>query len=196
MLTGKPKSKDMAIPCLFAPLKERGLEIIQEVWITIKNFPNYQVSNFGRVKNKTQILKIQYNKNSGRPYVNLYSNGFRKAIYIYRLVALAFIPNPKKLTEINHIDRNIKNNLATNLEWVSPKENMKHLEDNFNFSFGRLPIIGVNKITKEKVKFSSIKEAVIFLKATGYPNASAGAISGVINGKRKSAYNYLWSKQV
>lgn len=114
------------------------------------------------------------------------------------MVALAFIPNPnpKKLTEVNHIDRDVKNNFVSNLEWVSPKENMKHLEDNFNFTFGRIPVIGINKTTKEKVKFSSIEEAVIFLKSTGYPNASAGAISSVINDKRKSAYNYLWSKQV
>lgn len=114
------------------------------------------------------------------------------------MVALTFIPNsdPEKLTEVNHIDRDVKNNLVSNLEWVSPKENMRHLEDNFNFTFGRIPVIGINKTTKEKVEFSSIKEAVIFLKAAGCPNANAGAISSVINGKRKSAYNYLWSKQV
>lgn len=114
------------------------------------------------------------------------------------MVALTFIPNPdpEKLTEVNHIDRDVKNNLVSNLEWVSPKENMRHLEDNFNFTFGRIPVIGINKTTKEKVEFSSIKEAVIFLKAVECPNANAGAISSVINGKRKSAYNYLWSKQV
>lgn len=73
---------------------------------------------------------------------------------------------------------------------------MKHLEDNFNFSFGRIPIIGINKTTKEKISFQSITEAVNFLKITGHPNASLGGISNVISGKRKSAYNYLWSKQV
>lgn len=164
--------------------------------MTIKDFPNYEVSSLGRVKNKTQILKTLYNKDNDRPYISLYNNGLRKSVYIHRLVAEAFIPNPQGLPEVNHIDRDKRNNCITNLEWVTPKENMKHLEDNFNFSFGRIPIIGINKRTKEKFLFQSIKEAVDFLKKEGYPNASAGGISNVINGKRKSAYNYLWSKQV
>lgn len=46
---------------------------------------------------------------------------------IHRIVAEVFIPNPENKPEVNHKDRNIKNNHYTNLEWVTRKENMEHM---------------------------------------------------------------------
>lgn len=53
-------------------------------------------------------------------------NGKSKKLYVHRLVALAFIPNPAGLPQINHKDENKKNNHIKNLEWISVKDNSNY----------------------------------------------------------------------
>ncbi len=102
-----------------------------EVWKDIVDFPNYQVSNLGNVKNiKTnKILKWMENpKNEGRYIcyeVILYNLtrkvGFHKKVH--RLVAEAFLTNPENKSDIDHIDGNTSNNNLTNLRFATRTEN-------------------------------------------------------------------------
>lgn len=99
----------------------------KEIWKDIKGYPNYQISNQGRVWStyRQRCLK-PYKNNSGYLATHLIAiNGKRKNELIHRLVALAFIDNPEGKPEVNHIDRNKENNNVENLEWVTHSENNK-----------------------------------------------------------------------
>ena len=76
---------------------------MEEIWKEIDD--RYSVSNLGRVKsnyaNKERILKPFYN-HYGYLMVDIRHPGYRKSIAVHRLVAIAFIPNPDNLLEVNH----------------------------------------------------------------------------------------------
>lgn len=102
-------------------LKEN--EIVKE----IEGFPEYLVSNLGRVWSKHSNKWLTPIKNTRGNHVRLYVNlGRKNRFYIHQLVANAFLPNPLKLPEIDHIDGDATNNKLENLRWVSHQENMKN----------------------------------------------------------------------
>ena len=92
-----------------------------ETWKVINDFPNYEISNFGNIRNKTKLLKIVPNK-QGYNIVVL-CNGIRKTINVHRLVAAAFVPNPENKPCVDHIDGDRANDHADNLRWVTYLEN-------------------------------------------------------------------------
>lgn len=88
----------------------------------------YLISNHGMVWScdSQQFLKPLFNRQTGYYYVKLRQNGIRRNFAIHRLVATAFVDNPKSKPQVNHKDENKKNNCADNLEWVSAWENINY----------------------------------------------------------------------
>jgi hypothetical protein len=101
-----------------------------EYWKKIEGW-NYSVSTEGRIiNNKTNyILKPSYNKannidNGGYYQVTLCENNKKYYPLVHRLVAEAFIPNIKNLSDVNHKNPNERhNNSVGNLMWMSRMEN-------------------------------------------------------------------------
>lgn len=98
-------------------------ENFNEQWKTITDFPNYEVSDQGRVRNKTTKKLRSFSYNHGYPQVDLYPG--QQTRTIHRLVADAFLGEHPGM-QVNHIDGNKKNNCIENLEWCTASENNQH----------------------------------------------------------------------
>lgn len=98
----------------------------------IHDYPDYYVSSAGNVwreKSNDFYLKL---KPSNRGQVQLCTNGEKKQMYIYRIVAQAFVPIPEKYTgipieelDIHHINFNRNDNRASNLMWLTKAEHQQ-----------------------------------------------------------------------
>lgn len=93
----------------------------------IKGYENYAITETGEVFNTdtNRALKGSIGE-GGYKYYRLSKDGKKKMFYAHRLVAEAFLDNPKNLPVVNHKDGNKLNNCIKNLEWVSYSENSKH----------------------------------------------------------------------
>ena len=163
--------------------------MINEVWKDIKGYEGlYQVSSLGRVKslpkyhfNYCRILKPV--KTAGYLRVCLHKSFNQKDHLIHRLVAEAFIPNPANLPQVNHKDEDKNNNNVSNLEWCTSEYNMNY---GTRLSKVSAPVIMCEKDGKVIEEFNSISSAH---KKYRY---STGSISECCNGKRNSAYGFIW----
>lgn len=103
----------------------------EKIWKDVNGFDkDYQISNFGDVRIKKsdgsfkQLKPTKFGK--GYLHINLVKGGKQKSFQIHRLVAEAFVPNPKNLPIINHKDENPLNNCANNLEWCTYSYNINY----------------------------------------------------------------------
>ena len=112
-----------------------------EIWKQIEGYEGlYEVSNLGNVRSvdrkvwsrgfyatlKGKPKKVQVDPR-GYGIVFLSNCGAEKTHRVHKLVAKAFIPNPDKKPEIDHINANKMDNRADNLRWVTPKENSANI---------------------------------------------------------------------
>lgn len=129
-----------------------------EQWANVPGFEDYQVSSYGRVKNKfNRILKTSIS-NDGYELVSFSSKGKQTTKSVHRLVAICFINNGKDTDlETNHIDGDKLNNFASNLELISRIDNIKHAIET--------GLIKIKKVVSNKGEvFSSSKEAAKYFE--------------------------------
>ena len=101
-----------------------------ERFLPLANFSNYEISNYGRLRNiKTGCVRKPNSKN-GYMFVQLSKkSGIRKNYYIHRLVAETHLNRPKPYKNYNYVnhkwlDKQI--NVSWGLEWISQAENIQH----------------------------------------------------------------------
>lgn len=106
-------------------------------WRQIEGFDNrYFVSSNGDINVPFRIDTIGHKRaehillpsedRCGYLFVRLFSNKKYYNLFVHRLVAIAFIPNPNNYNQINHIDGNKQNNNKINLEWCTNGQNFQH----------------------------------------------------------------------
>lgn len=128
-----------------------------EIWKDIIGYEGiYQVSSLGnirsvdRINSRGQFVKGQDRKirldQYGYPKVRLSKNGKYQDLFVHRLVAIAFIPNPENKETVNHIDGDKMNWSIDNLEWLTTEENNYHA-----FNSGLMD--NKMKLTKEDIEY-------------------------------------------
>lgn len=124
-------------------------------WVKIKDF-DYSVNNKGEVKNnKTNRILKTTTSTSGYLFVQL-CEGKTYMKYVHRLVAEAFIPNPNNLPQVDHIDGDKKNNVVSNLRWVTVSENRMSFGSELRAKNRMRKVLGINE-NGEEVVFESRK---------------------------------------
>lgn len=179
----------------------------QEIWKDVVGYEGlYQVSSNGRVKSLSHMKKnakgyylskekiLSQNKTSkGYFLVTLSKGNIRKTFSVHRLVAIAFIPNPYCLEEINHKDENKANNFVDNLEWCDHK---------YNSSYGnrakkiRETLINKNHCGEEIFQYTKFGEFVRKFQSCAEAQRITGInnICACANGKMSRVGGYIWVK--
>ena len=173
-----------------------------EKWRVIRGYPNYEISNLGRVKSlnynhtgKPKLLKIHQSKRTGYLCVVLWNEKKYKVKLVHRLVAENFIPNPQGFKTVNHKDECKTNNAVSNLEWCTLYYNnhygtkaercSQHLIDN--------PLITKPVYQLDK-QGNIINEFISTVRAAEYIGCTPAEISRVCLGHkyRKTTHGYCW----
>lgn len=181
-----------------------------ETWKPVVGYEGlYEVSDLGNVRslnwhNEKYARNLWLKPhNKGYFQVELVRNKEKKMHMVHRLVAIAFIPNPLNLPQVNHKDENKKNNAVENLEWCDNRYNVK-------YSMIRHPDRAANRIYTNSKRGTTYKRKLsmpiyqcgldgeiirkwensreIFVK-TGMSDWS---ISECCRGKRNKAYGFKW----
>lgn len=98
-----------------------------EEWAEIRGFPEYLISNYGRVYSCRNDIILKPGLSSAGYFQVIFSvSGVYYYKTIHRLVAEAFVPGWDIGLEVNHIDGDKTNNYEDNLEWATQSENSKH----------------------------------------------------------------------
>lgn len=179
-----------------------------EIWKAVKGYDkSYMVSTLGRVKSleryvmrkgggsikvRERVLKERYAPN-GYASVILYKNGTPKKYSIHRLVAIAFIDNPKNKPYVNHKDGNKVNNCVSNIEWCTQYENMRHASKNGLLSapsgrrhYKNKKVLQINPNGEIINEYYSVKNA------SDETGINEGNISNCARGVVNSAGGYTW----
>jgi hypothetical protein len=147
-------------------------------WKRIPN-TNYSVSDTGSVRNDntSHILKPQDN---GKGYMGVILLINRKPThkYVHRLVAAAFVENPKGYPDVNHKDGNKLNNNYTNLEWCTKA---------YNIEYSRGKAVAQIKDGEIIAVYASAASA-----ARQLGKSNSRAIRGCCLGEWPTAYGYQW----
>lgn len=114
-------------------MPEPVVNLPREVWASIPGHSGYWVSSEGRVRSPRGVLKPHTAKRAGHLSVDL--PGVR-GVYVHRLVALAFIPNPRRLPMVLHAEDDPANNRVVSLRWGTAAENAADARANGRHSKG------------------------------------------------------------
>lgn len=144
----------------------------------------YAITDDGQVWSyrRNKYLAQRYDK-YGYLRTTLNLNGEKKTIFIHRLVAEAFIPNPEGKATVNHLNECKTDNRKENLAWATIQENNQYGTRTQRAAEGK----------KKPVRCVETGEVYESVKAAGAAiNRWPANISACLNGKQQTCGGYHW----
>ena len=130
-----------------------------EKWLPIQGYPNYFVSNLGRVKHHFRILKPYLAGRSSCQYliVRLYNKDQNRQRPVHQLVLEAFVgPRPVECEEANHEDGDRMNNTPENLKWCTVSYNAQHAIKKLEVYFKSGELWLIRRLLRARIKQTTI----------------------------------------
>ena len=162
-----------------------------EKWKNIQEYDNmYAISNYGNVYSNRSHRQIGggYTQD-GYNYVALYSNSHKRTnVFVHRLVAQYFIPNPNNYPIVNHKDEDKKNNIVSNLEWCDYQYNCTYNDAHKKRgdALGKV-VYCYLKNNASPIIYKSAQEA------SRKTQISNGLINKCCNNQAPATHNLVWS---
>lgn len=156
----------------------------------IKGFQDYFITQNGQVfSHKTNKFIKSFPLKTGYVVIQLYKNNKKKNYYIHRLVAETYLTNLESKLQVNHINGIKTDNRLKNLEWVTPKENIKHsLYSGLRQKY--YPQSNPYKLildTNTGIFYNDVKEA------SKYSNYEYRYLRGMLNGNHKNKTSLIYA---
>jgi len=212
MKTPEEREFTYAMISKYAQRKTRGFAYKEypnlegEDWKPIKSSKNkrghWEISNMNRVKYITKhtenvLWGPRLGRGDGYPVISI--NG--KIWQCHTLAFVAFHPELWATKEpeesVLHKDDNKEDFRPHKLYLGTHYDNAKDAYDNGKYdgtNTARMKCASYTDDVLEKDDYTSLTDAVEYLKSKGYPKASEGNISKALSGDRKSAYGRTWSR--
>lgn len=171
-----------------------------EKWKTIDGFDgNYQVSNFGNVRNLNwrspgvvRKLTPAYDKDGYRIVCLSASDGTQKSIRVHRLVAAAFLDCFDDSMTVNHKNEIRSDNRIENLECLTIKENNNYGNRNNRISKSKRNT-NCKTVIQKSLGGNTLKRWKSLREVSRNTNHDAALISRVCRGLKNTAYGFVWA---
>ena len=176
----------------------------KEIWKSIVGYiDSYEVSNLGRVRSldryvkskngsfrrvKGMILKLKKERDGYR--IGLTDDGHQKFYWVHRLVAVAFLENPKKLECVYHKNLDIYDNNEDNLGWASREEilELSKYANSLSGKYRKLNNHRSKKVVVDGKEYDSQSEAARVL------NVDLGSLNHAVH--RRYGYNKVGGRVI
>ena len=165
------------------------------MWIQVNKIKGYEqfsdcyfINELGQIRNMKLGVDLQINYSRKYPTYRLVPKGIRttKGVYIHRILAQAFIPNPNNLPMVRHLNDNKLDWRLENLAWGTQQDN----ESDKLRNFGEYSGVG-----KNLVKTKCLETGIIYnsaCEASRQTKIQRGDICRCCRGERKTAGGYHW----
>lgn len=177
---------ELIIRDVLTGLVDQVANLYDERWVPIEGYPNYMVSNHGRIKNHNSGLFLKQFSERHEDYlkVSLSENGKHSKHSVARLVALNFIPKPDGKDEVNHLGARTDNRVWM-LEWTTRAENMKHAHAE-RIQYYSIPVRATGK-DGTIIEYKTVDEAAAAVKGC------KSGISAACANKLPTYKGYIWA---